>query len=269
MPKKKQSESVSPTTSSPVEEPAEALLDQVEFAEVEDSLLQSVEEVAGEESDKPAMTDPAWSEYVMKQFAEDELVERNGQNAPTTEGLRRVAELLLGPIVESSSHVIQVPTPDNGFHATVQHTVRIFWQQDHERIFQEAADVFPGNTDPSFARFAVATASTRAEGRALRKALRLKRVCAAEELTAVPVEEAGLNGKITNSQIQFVDVMCRRNDINVLKYLKLGKSKFASIKDVPFEVAQTMQAHLSTLQQEGPEKIEALGISGYEENWQE
>jgi len=48
--------------------------------------------------------------------------------------------------------------------------------------YSEVADSWEGNTDDMFCAFAVAIASTRAEARALRKALKIKGV-AAEELT--------------------------------------------------------------------------------------
>ena len=48
--------------------------------------------------------------------------------------------------------------------------------------FCDVADSWEGNTDDMFCVYSTATAATRAEGRALRKALRL-RVVAAEEVT--------------------------------------------------------------------------------------
>ena len=52
-------------------------------------------------SDAPSMTDPKWNDYVMSMFTEKEMYNGN----PLVNGLRRVAEVVLGPIVYSG------PTP--------------------------------------------------------------------------------------------------------------------------------------------------------------
>ena len=48
-------------------------------------------------SDAPAMTDPEWNDYVMSMFTDKEMYNGN----PLVNGLRRVAEVVLGPIVYS------------------------------------------------------------------------------------------------------------------------------------------------------------------------
>ncbi len=137
----------------------------------------------------PLMEDADWSDYVLKQFEEDETIDGN----PTVDGLRRVARKLLGSIVQSICNVISAPNLANEWAATVEHTIVINWKREvdgysEQRVFTEVADVNPFNCDAEFRRFASSTASTRAEARALRKALMLKRVVAAEEITEVAPE---------------------------------------------------------------------------------
>ncbi len=212
----------------------------------------------------PDMSDPTWSDYVLKQFEEDEVMDGN----PTVDGLRRVTKMLLGDIVESVCHVVQAPVPGNDFSATVEHEVVIAWKRDmirENRRFREVADVNITNCDPEFRRFATSTASTRAEARALRKALMLKRVVAAEEVTEVAPDTTDNPGKITKNQVNFLTQLCKRNDINVMKYINIGKNKFDKLADVPYNVAIKMVGVLSDFQR-NPKKI-ADSIKGWDEGW--
>ena len=125
---------------------------------------------------------PTWTDEVMLLFANDELIDGN----PTVAGLRRVAEIVIGPIISSRPTQVFPVNGDGPGRATVSYTVTF---HDHSSPmgvleFGDVADVWIGNSDPLFVGFAVAAAATRAEGRALRKALKLKKV-AAEELTKV------------------------------------------------------------------------------------
>jgi hypothetical protein len=222
-----------------------------------------VEDEVKSEEVVPLMTDPGWSDYVMKQFTEDELFEGN----PKTEGLRRVVELLLGPIVSSRVHTVSTLTVENQFRATVEHEVIIGFYKEvgGDRVFSEVADVFAGNTDDLFARHPTATASTRAEGRALRKALKLKNVVSAEEVTSKGVEEAGMTGLITSVQIKVIDLFCSRNDINVVDFINSGKLKYKNIEQVSFTSAQAMLKRLNEYQQDN--SMIPMNLKGYEKNW--
>lgn len=208
-----------------------------------------VNEQTGEINIKP--TDPEWNEYVLSHFQQDELVDGN----PTVDGLRRVTEMLLGQIVVGKATVIQSPSPENDGRCVVSYNVQIRDKSNLENPYDAVeqtsiADCFAGNCDPRFAVFASAVAETRAEGRALRKLLRLRKVIAAEEAGLVPSEENGINGKITPTQISFIETLCKRNDINVPVYL--GDSKSFSfngkLEDVPYRSAVAIISHLSEMQ---------------------
>ena len=123
----------------------------------------------------PNPTDVEWNDYVLSLFDEKELYD----GRPLCAGLRRVAELLLGRMVISRPTQVFPPTEGDSIgRATV------IWEVVFEdgSVFSDVADCWEGNTDDTFCVFNTATAATRAEGRALRKALRLKTV-AAEEMT--------------------------------------------------------------------------------------
>lgn len=261
-------------------DPAGDILEQIEFptpTEQDESPVDVDNKVVKEEPNIPDMTDPGWSEYVLSQFEQDELLEGN----PTVDGLRRVTTRLLGPIVESRSHVIQAPNPANDGRATVEHTIVIWWELDDRgdgidkrRLFQDCADVYELNTNLEYARYATATAATRAEGRALRKALQLKRVVAAEEISDNPVEKPG---KITRGQISFMNMMCHsdRLDINVIKLINMGKKNaedmYKSIEDVPYPTAVKMNQYLTECQTgktaDGKVRVIPDAIKGYDPDW--
>jgi hypothetical protein len=229
--------------------------------EVDSSLPIIVPEIKKEDI-VPEMTDPDWSDYVFKHFEEDEMIDGN----PTVDGLRRVTKKLIGDIVESVCNVVQAPLPNNDFSATVEHAVRIVHRETGREIyFREVADVNIANCDAEFRRFATSTASTRAEARALRKALMLKRVVAAEEITTVAPDTPDNVGKITKNQINFLVQLCKRNNINLMKYINLGTNKFDKIEDVPYSISVKMIGVLNEYQQK-PEKIKD-SIKGWDENW--
>lgn len=212
---------------------------------------------------EPRMTDPAWPGFVMRQFEEDEL---DPEGCPLVHGLRRVARLLLGPVLVSQTRVVQAPGQGP---ATAEHTLQILVDRDadgaaYPATFGDCADVHAGNADPEFARHATATASTRAEARCYRKALLLRKV-SAEEKTRIPFDEPDPDGPLKESQINFIHNLCRRLDVDVMKYLAQGRKKYKKIEDVTYAVAQVMAEHLNSFQAD-PSKIKA-SIKGFKPDW--
>lgn len=225
------------------------------------------------------MGDPAWSDYVLGHFEKHELSEDGN---PYVTGLRRVARLLLGPIVISNARVITPPRMETDDLAgklscvTVEYLLRILWTRlEHDEgligaaafpvEFQEVADVYFGNTKPEFAIHPSAMAATRAEGRCLRKALQLQKVIAAEEETKVTPSESGMTGEINATQINFIDCLCRRLKISVNAFINSGAGRYDSIDDVPYAIAEKMVRRLSGYQNEQDKIPDA--VKGYDPNW--
>lgn len=178
-------------------------------------------------SDVPSMLSPEWHDYAMTLFEENELV--NGH--PLVAGLRRVCELVLGPMAFSGPTWVK-PTDRDDHHgrATVIFTVEFA----NGIKCAEVADSWEGNTDDTFCAFAVAIASTRAEARALRKVLKIRGV-AAEELTKkdtakivrdISKQQSSSSGdyndqgRMSDAQLNFIDIKCKQLNINGAKLFK-------------------------------------------------
>ena len=236
-----------------------------------DDLLEEQEQA----NDVPEHGTREWNEYVMAHFKRNELIDGN----PICAGLRRVAELLLGDIIESGPEQVFPASDSNGpGRATVVFSVTFNWMNTGSiRTFKEVADVWHGNTDDLFCAHPVATASTRAEGRALRKALKL-RCLAAEELAKKDIVdivqqavkqsptsgEYEANKSISSQQVQFIDNRCNQLDIDVVKFINIGENTYNDINEVTKDSAKKMIKVLNTYQNgsEIPEKVK-----GYNINW--
>jgi hypothetical protein len=196
-----------------------------------------------------------WTDYVLGLLSDDEKISGN----PTTDGLRRVFEKALNcRVLASVSDVVQTPEPNNEKRATVVHSITYILNEgsrDQPELntvtINGAADVFWGNCDKVYRNYPVAVAETRAEGRALRRALKLRKVVAAEELAKDIEDHPDQDSvtKITNNQINFIDVMAKRLNINVSKLLESNALEFKNIYALSHDDAVTVIRLLSKHQQ--------------------
>lgn len=219
----------------------------------------------------PSVTDPGWNDYVMSKFIDKELYDGN----PLVHGLRRVAELVIGPIVRSGPTQVFPPQRDDHHgRATVVFTVEF----ENGMVYSEVADCWEGNTDDMFCAYAIATASTRAEGRALRKALRIRAVAAEEmtkkdtakivrELSAKKeVSDGGYDdsSRMSDAQHNFIDVKCKQLGVN-------GALLFTTVfnvdnnRKITKKVASDIIDTLNEYQRDKTTIPEA--ILGYAEEW--
>ena len=222
----------------------------------------------------PTIHDIAWTDYVLSFLEEEEKIMGN----PTTDGLRRIFEKVMDcEITHCDTSVVQSPSRDNEMRATVTHTITYILNRENlpeskttflnSRSVTGAADVYWGNCDKIFRNHPVAVAETRAEGRALRRALRLRKVVAAEEIASdIEDDVNGFTvGKISNTQINFVDVMARRLDINVNQLLRSMNMEIENIRNLTHDQAISIIRKLSEYQQ----NINDIGddLKSYDENW--
>lgn len=245
---------------------AEARIDSIEIVPEQDE-NDIVDKTADEqEDDIPDMADPKWSDYVLLQFEEDEVID----GMVLTDGLRRVVNKILGPILRSVPVRESAPNINNNYHAMVTWEVDIQFPDGSVRTFGDVADVSECNTNPEYAIHASATAATKAEGRALRKALQLKRIMAAEEVQTTAVNKISTD-KINAQQISFMNMVCERMNINLSKLLKLSKQKYVKIEDVSYANAILINKYLSERQRGKDAKGNPVTIpdtiKGYDPNW--
>jgi hypothetical protein len=257
-----------------VESPDDMFDELFDNTEQEETKEVVVEESVGEEG-RPSMFSDEWNDFVMAHFHRNELIDGN----PICAGLRRVAEFLLGDIVESGPEQV-FPAMDGSApdRATVVFKVVFNWMNSGEqRVYKEVADVWHGNTDDLFCAHPVATASTRAEGRALRKALKL-RCLAAEELAKKDIVsivkeavkksptsgEYEVDQNISTQQVQFIDTKCKQLDIDIMSFINMGSGDYANIGQVTRDSAKKMIKFLNGYQNGEPIQD---SIKGYKANW--
>ena len=232
---------------------------------VETSVSENQEEIK-----IPNMTDLHWTDYVLGQLSDDEKIKGN----PTTDGLRRIFEKILDcTIINIHTDVVQAPSPENEKRATVVYRMDYVLndasvpEDIKYRSVTGAADVYWGNCDKIYRNHPVAVAETRAEGRALRKALRLRKVIAAEEMAEEIDDHPDGNSvnKITNNQINFIDVIGQRLNIDIKKLLKTNGLDGDNVYNLQHENAVDIIRLLSRYQQNTSDI--PSDILGYSNEW--
>lgn len=221
----------------------------------------------------PSIHDTEWTDYVLSFLEEEEKIMGN----PTTDGLRRIFEKVMNcEIAHCDTTVVQSPSRDNEMRATVTHTITYILNRENKpesktaflnsRSVTGAADVYWGNCDKVFRNHPVAVAETRAEGRALRRALRLRKVVAAEEVVSEIEDHPDMDtvNKITNNQINFMDVLAKRLDISMVKLLEKLDNKEKNVYNISYADAVNIVSILANYQQKNEIPDDILG---YDSNW--
>jgi hypothetical protein len=236
---------------------------------VNDTVDDAEEKVGGEDETKqvavPTITDYGWHDYVMGFFHKDELVDGN----PTVDGMRRVCELLVGRICTIKSTVLQCPSPENERRATVQTYICLEERNGVFRDYDGSADAYGGNTDGVYSRYPVALAETRAEGRALKRALRLRKVISAEEVGSNKNEEMFTEEAlqpINDTQKTFIGMLCNKDrlNLNVEKVVRHILPKIKNPAEIRYGEAKEVIMKLDELQrnpQDIPDELRGFDSS--------
>lgn len=214
--------------------------------------------------------DLEWTDHVLNLLSDDEKISGN----PTTDGLRRIFEIALDcTVINAESTVVQAPSMENERRATVVHSLTYVLNNGEDtspnktRKASGAADVYWGNCDKIYRNHPVAVAETRAEGRALRRALKLRKVVAAEELSkdidTHHLEENNI-GKINSTQINFFEVFGKRLNINIIKLLDKLAIDSKNVYNISYDDAVKTITTLSGYQQTNDMPDDILG---YDPNW--
>lgn len=212
--------------------------------------------------------DLGWTEYVLNLLSDDEKIKGN----PTTDGLRRIFEIALKcTVINSESIVQQTPDLNNANRATVAHSLTYVLNDSKidpaikTRTVNGAADVYWGNCDKIFRNHPVAVAETRAEGRALRRGLKLRKVVAAEELASEIEDDIDGNsvGKMSTNQINFIDVLAKRLNVDILRLTDKLDFSYDTIYNIKHGEAVSIIQELNSYQQDTSSIPE--DIMGYKE----
>ena len=217
-----------------------------------------------------------WHNFVISILDESEMFD----GYPKADGLRRISELLLGDILESKPTEIFPVNGNSLGRATVAYSIKFKWWDNSERTYSDVADVFNdgqyGNINDEFISFALATASTRAEGRALRKALKLK-ICTAEEISdkvktankpkQTSNNEIKVDSVISEKQIMFLNKICKQLNVNVLNLINSNGRRYERIDTITKKEASKYIDLLQCMNR--GEKQVSPELIGYEENWRQ
>lgn len=170
-----------------------------------------------DEPDLLTVNDPGWTQYVLGKFQEDEV---DGKN-PRVEGLRRVAGMFVGELIEEGCDLVAAPTEENGFRACVKAWGIFVGPGGREKRFEALADAHSDNCHEDYATYLVAMADTRAKGRMFRNALHLRRVVSAEEVnkTMAPTADTQAGGPIHAGQISMIRLIAERHDFKIADVL--------------------------------------------------
>jgi len=200
-----------------VEKISETPKDDQESTEPQENCTEDADSDFAHEEDLPTPHSPGWTQYVLGQFLDDEV---DGQN-PRVEGLRRVASLLVGELIEEGCDLVAGPTESNNYRACVKAWGVFVDDKGRMKRFEALADAHSENCLEDFATYLVAMADTRAKGRMFRNALHLRKVVAAEEVskTVSTAADVQSGGSIHTGQISMIRLMSDRNNIKITDVL--------------------------------------------------
>jgi len=220
----------------------------------------------------PLWASENWHEYVMRQFTDDEL----DGGKPIRDGLVRVSEKLIGPMVSRKVVNFSAPSDSNRGTSTVHMRLKFLVTNEAHPLYNEyltedgIAEVNSRNTPAPFHMHPSASASSKAEAQALRKVLRLRKMVAADEVTP---DDMVLDGDvympevpIVEEQITVIDLLCKRTNNSVLDFINSGQSKYVFVEQIPSSKAQTMIKFLNEIQSG---KKESPIKKAYDPAWRE
>lgn len=194
-------------------------------------------------SSTPGFGDPEWSDYVMQQFKENELFD----GFPKVNGLRRVTHVVLGPILESHSDLIQAPqvVSNTGERSAAisRHCVTVktpYGIMKYGDIGEAKGTGQEPTLQGKFAAFEISISATRAEARTLRKLLHLNTVAHEERMDVDSNAFDNQNTTISASQIKTIEKFCKELDVDIFRFINMSRNKYKQIKDVPQDRAAKM-----------------------------
>lgn len=223
--------------------PKEEELENMEFQITDDEASVDFNQL----DEVPDRTSAKWSDHVLSELAPDEKID----NYPKADGLKRLVQLFLGPIIESTTDLKNFPTFGADGHSqntsTAVVTIKIADRELNTiTTFSAVADASCYSVqDEPFNHHLSAIAETRAEARVYRKALGLKNVVSVDELskekksnlpstpvgTATPLDDKDDKDMIQHTQKVWLKKECQSLDINLRTFVNTGLGREVSELD--------------------------------------
>lgn len=228
------------------------------------------ESVVAEDDDTPTTLQDAipakygsaeWTEYVLSHLLPEEHIDGH----PRCNGLRRIAQMLLGDIVLSHPKTVIVSQGENGRVVTVCYEITFDWKMNTPTIMNSgelatlSSDLrtFGGLADcaedlaSTYGRHPAATAETKAESRALRKALSINVITAEERVAGTDmVEEAKTpsNAIVTKPLLNMI--RAKMKHLNIAEdEIKCKLNISGQLEKISMATGQELFQHLNSLQQ--------------------
>lgn len=194
----------------------------INYAELEEQEVSAETEATEEVAVIPSMTSPEWNDYVLSQFLPSELQDGN----PKVDGLRRVAQKLLGAFSDEYPKTVQAT---NNYAA-----VEYYFEFEGGNRVAAVADAHDMNNSQSpYSAYHLAIAETRAQGRALRKALNLRNIVSAEEVGQVmTINKSDFVNPISGAQVKVLEKLCKSMKIDIEKFINLGDKKYETLESI-------------------------------------
>ena len=227
----------------------EAILEQVELDEdfeVEGDELVGKEFRESENPEMPEFASPEWTEYILSLLTEDEKV----KDKPRTEGLIRITRMLFDEVEFPNPQVHHV----NEGYAAVTAAILV-----NGRQYVGSAEVHAENTDAPYNRYPLATAETRALGRAVKRFLCLNVITAEEtsrvaDLTIPKSDEDRTEGSITSTQIKTMERHCKSLDLDVKRVVVSVVGEHDKINDLSHAEALQVLKQVDEWKRNPPEE---------------
>lgn len=226
---------------------------------------------AADGDDRPpaGWADPSWPDRLMARLTRDEVVVKGEKTYPRVDGLWRLVEVVLGPVV---GYVPKVVRADDR-SATVEVTLTVRRTDGTSECYGGVAGASPLSLEKGFDRFPEAVAETRAKGRACRTALRLYRQVTAEELVENPARDPDEPRTVTSAQVNALDLKGAELDLDVREFLrwvarerKIDTRGVTRVGNLPWDLGLAAMKVVSEIQQGRTEPPQSC--RGYKPDWQ-
>lgn len=222
--------------------------------EVTPPLIDNAVDLTSTVETRPDPLDADWTQFLIKQLEDSELIE----GFPTCDGLRRMFEVYIGEIVNCLIDPIATPSAGNN-RATIKCTITYLPHNSRFNGLKNISDVsdcHEANTVLPYSLYMTATAATMAEGRCLRKGLRLKTVSREEVVSTNPtssidaaLREAARPERSSDNQRLAIAGVSNNLNIslkNMLAYMKNEKIiESIQLDDLSYKEAQEVMRRLT------------------------